>query len=194
MTAPAWVHVAVGKAGAICEPLSLSDAASELLADDPSPPQFLERLVAGGDFVTALAFMSAALPARQAVWWGCLCLEIAGRSGLSTKEELALTAAVRWVTEPTEAHRQAARAPADKAGLATPAGNLAKAAFWSGGSILPPGQLFLPPPPVLRPHAVARAVSTLAGDVDAPHRERAYRQFLAIATGIACDRHRWPKG
>lgn len=194
MTGQAWVHVSAGKTAELCEPLSLSDSASALLADNPAPPQFLERLLESGDFSTALGFMAAALPARQAVWWGCLCLEIAKGRDLSAREERALTAAVRWVIEPTEAHRQAASAPADAAGLATPAGNLAKAAFWSGGSMLPPGQPVLAPPPVLRPQAVNRAVTALAGDVAAAHRERAHRQFLAIATGIACDRHRWPKG
>lgn len=195
MAAQTWAHVAARKAKEICAALSLHDSASALLDDDPAPAQFLERLLEVGDFKTALTFMAFALPARQAVWWGCLCLEIARGNNLSAREEQALRAAVRWVLEPTETHRQAANAPpADAAGLATPAGNLAKAAFWSGGSMLPPGQPVLAPPPVLRPQAVCRAVTALAGEAAAAHRERAYRQLLAIATGIACDRHRWPKG
>jgi hypothetical protein len=67
-------------------------------------------------------------PAREAIWWGCMCLQHACGDSLSLTEKAACRAAVQWVLQPTEENRAAAKAPADKAGPTNPAGALAAAA------------------------------------------------------------------
>lgn len=193
MTTPAWTEVAAPRAAEIYQRFAPPDSAHALLEGDPSPAEFFERVLQAHDYAVALPFAAFALPPRQGIWWGCLCLEIARGERLPPSEARALEAAVRWVLEPIEAHRQAARAPAEAAGLATPAGNLAQAVFWSGGSMLPPGEPVIPPPPLLRPQAVRRAISLLASEPGASHRDCVYRQFLMLAAAIARGKHRWPR-
>ena len=110
-----------------------------LLRDDPTPLEFLDALIAHERFADAIHFLAHAIPKREAVWWGCLCIKLAGGEDLSPKELAALTAAVRWALRPEEEYRAAAKEPAEAAGLGVPAGNLALAVQFSGGSLTPPG-------------------------------------------------------
>src|SRR5690242_6911001 len=111
----------------------LGDDAKALLAPGLKPPAYLDRLLQKGLVKDALSFVAAWLPAREAVWWGCLCAWHHGRPKPSDKEAAALRAALRWVHEPSEENRRAAKAAGDAVGgPATPAGALALAAAWSG--------------------------------------------------------------
>ena len=96
-----------------------------MLRDDPTPLEFLDALIAHERFADAIHFLAHAIPKREAVWWGCLCIKLAGGENLSPKELAALTAAVRWALRPEEEYRAAAKEPAEAAGFEAPAGNLA---------------------------------------------------------------------
>ncbi len=111
----------------------LDEESLALLRDDPTPLEFLDALIAQERFADAIHFLAHAIPKREAVWWGCLCIKLAGGENLSPKELAALTAAVRWALRPEEEYRAAAKEPAEAAGFEAPAGNLALAVQFSGG-------------------------------------------------------------
>lgn len=66
----------------------------------------LAELEAAGAFVDTLRLLSAALPARESIWWGCLAAEDL-LQGKPVPRSLA--AAQAWVFKPTEENREAAR-------------------------------------------------------------------------------------
>src|SRR5262249_1071912 len=135
MSAGKLSKVKADKAAEICQHFKLGEEAAPLLKDGLTPKEFLDALLTHKLYVVAIDFVAHALPAREAVWWGCLCARHAAGSSLPSKEEAAFKAAVQWVLDPNEENRSAAQAPAEKASLGTPAGGLAMAAFWSGGSM-----------------------------------------------------------
>src|SRR5262249_3684574 len=129
-----------------------------LLRNGIEPREFVEALVADKQYTTGIDFIAHLLPARQAIWWGCLCLQHACGDLLSPTEKAACRAAVQWVLRPTEEVRVAAKAPADRAGPANPAGALAAAANQTGGSITPANAPRMSPGPFAPAKAVATAV------------------------------------
>lgn len=191
MAKQAWSRVNARTAAEICQTLKLPEAAQPLLEGEPTPPQFLERLVHQGELLAALRFLAHALPRREAVWWACLCQDLAAGTNLPAPEQPALLAAVRWVLEPTEGNRRLARALGRAAGPITAAGSIALAAFASGGSLNPPDQPIKPPPPTMTARGVSRAILRLVGLVDAGSQDVVVRQFLALGTGIASGNYRW---
>jgi hypothetical protein len=135
----------------------------------------------------ALRFLAFALPPREAVWWACLCVRLT-RPDLPAPQEQAVNAAVRWVIEPTEPHRQAAE---PLAATSSSAGYAAKAVAWTGGSLLPPSLKPLKPGPAL-PHEAALAAVSLAVTAAAPDKvSQARRHALALGLHVARGKHLW---
>jgi hypothetical protein len=99
--------------------------------------EFLEALVANQHYLAGVDFIAHALPARETIWWGCLCLQYACGDNLSAPDQAACRAAVRWVLQPTEENRAAAKVPAESAGPGSAAGALAAAASQTGNGHLP---------------------------------------------------------
>jgi hypothetical protein len=166
----------------VCAHFNLEKSARRLLEDGMEPREFVETLVANSQHLAAIEFVAHALPAREAVWWGCLCLQHACGNDLSASDKAACKAAVRWVLEPTEENRAAAKAPAEAAGAGSPAGALATAAHQTGGSIAPPNFPPLPPEPFAPAKAVANAVKFASCKGD-PFRTKD-RQRLFVELGI----------
>ena len=69
-------------------------------------PQFFDRLVDQECYPDAIRFLAHALPKRQAVWWGSLCLWHVYRPAPPAAVADILQAAVRWVQEPMEERRR----------------------------------------------------------------------------------------
>lgn len=122
-----FVKIQAATAAEICAAAPLKDEAKKLLESGMTPPQFLAALLEKKKHIDAIDFMAHALNAREAVWWGCLCMQHACGNSLSGPERAAATAAVQWVLQPTDQNRAAAKAPGDAAGAATAAGALAMA-------------------------------------------------------------------
>ena len=135
-----------------CRRAKLKQRSLALLTADASPAAFLRTLLAKEHYADAIRMLAHRLSRREAVWWECLCLEHDSGERLTHEDQAALRAAVHWVTEPTEAHRRAA---AEVATVRTPAGLLAKAVFWSGGSVSRPEYPAVPP----LPHVCAQTVA-----------------------------------
>jgi hypothetical protein len=145
-------------AAEICARFDLKKEARALLSEGMGPREFLEALVAKKQYLTGIDFIAHALPPREAVWWGCLCLQHVCGENLTPPDKVACTAAVLWVLAPSEENRAAAKAPAEAAGPASPAGQLATAANQTGGNVAPPEAPPMPPPPFAPAKAVAIAV------------------------------------
>lgn len=176
-------------AAEVCASFPLDGEAKKLLREGMTPREFVSALIAHKKNVAAIDFMAHALPARECIWWGCLCMQHAVGDNLAPGDRAAATAAVTWVMQPTEANRTAAKAPADAGDPMSPAGALAAAANQTGGSMFPPELPFKAHPPFAPAQAVARAVklaSLKAGDAVRAKVQRAYVELaLEIAEGRA---------
>jgi len=172
------IKVTAATAAEVCQRFDVSREARELLANGMGPWQFVETLAAKKRYVEGIDFLAHALPAREGVWWGCLCLQHASGDSLTPTERAACVAAVRWVIQPTEENRMAAKAPADAAGMGTPAGALAMAA--NGG--LPPQEPFAPAKAV----AMAVKLATLKSPPVAVMETQ--RSYLQLGIGVAAGK------
>jgi hypothetical protein len=166
--------------------------AQELLLPDHKPRQFYEILLTKELEVEAARFLAQALPKREAVWWACTSVRQASGAQILPKASAALAAAEKWVAEPTEPNRQAAQPTAEAAGgMDTPAGCAAMAAFWSGGSMAPPGKQVVAPAENLTASAVAGALIQ-AALLNAPEKFAAnLRGFLSVGVAVASGTNRW---
>lgn len=181
-------------ASEVCARFELRDEARPLLTPEATPRGFLETLELRGQYASALTFLAHALPSREAIWWGCLCLRQAAGELLPEKEAPAMKAVAEWVLEPTEDRRGAAAAIAEQQGVGTPAASLATAVAWTGGSLGPsdPKVPRVPPGPWLPAKAVSGAV-LLASARAAPVSIAGLLQgFVQLGLDVAEGRVCWP--
>ncbi len=186
--------ITIATAAEVCRDVLLGEEAASLLDGQQTPRQFLGLLIERELYTDAARFLARALPKREAVWWACRCARMVSSAapgpGSSPVAE-ALDAAERWVADPSEENRRASAEAAGRAGVETPAGCAAMAAFWSGGSLAPPDLPEVPPAEFLTARGVAGAV-LLAGVITEPHKapER-YQQYLKLGLAVADGRERW---
>jgi hypothetical protein len=182
---------AMSEAARIAGLAGLPARARRWLATDREPRGYLDRLVAEGMPAEAIEFLACALPKRQAVWWACLCVWHACRSEAGTRRLADLESAIRWVIDPCEAKRQACAQADAMAALRAPAGSLAMAVAWSGGSLAPPGLPVVPPPDYLTGRAAGNAILLAAVEREPQEYLRHYRQFLALGLEVADGKSLW---
>lgn len=184
-------HVPAAKAAEVCERVTLGEEAKALLKVEMTPKQYLTRLIDGKQPLDAIRFLAYALPKREAVWWACLCARKVADPGMPEEQTAALRGAEAWVVDPTEENRRAAMPLAEAAGLGTPAGCAAMAAFWSGGSLAPPNVPAVPPADHLTAHGAAGSVM-FAAVISQPEKAPAkYQTFFELGLGVAEGRLRW---
>jgi hypothetical protein len=136
-------------------------------------------LIEHAHFQDATRVLAHALPRRVAVWWACRCVRAVLDDRASPQDVAALQAAETWIREPSEEHRRASMTAAEATELCTPAGWVAVAAFWSGGSLAPPDVPAVPPGACLSTHAVSGAVMLAAVWRDPAHAPDMYAAFFA---------------
>ena len=121
----------------------------ELARYAPAPAGPVEALAYAGSLLdmrppsAVLAYLSHLLPRREAVWWGCQ--SVAAVLGAAAQDE-GLRLASAWVRNPDESARRAALDYAQAADLKVATAWLARAAGYSGGSLLAPDQASTLPP------------------------------------------------
>lgn len=187
--AGAWVRVTEKSAAAAGRAAKFGDEARALLRDGLAPADYLALLEGRGLYPDGVRFLAGALPKREALWWACQCL----RQGGGSPGE-AVEAVERYVRLPTDTHRRAAMAAGEAAGLDTPAGCAALAAFFSAGSLAPPDLPPVPPADHLTAVGVANAV-VLAAVAPRPQEAPArFARFLALGRAVAEGGSRWPDG
>lgn len=178
-------------AAELCQTFELTAQAKAILKPDDLPKPFLERLIGAKLYTDAVQVTAHALPRREVIWWACVCARKAYGSTPPPKHAAALDAAEAWVSQPTDEKRRAAFKLAEAAEFGNPAGLIGMAVFFSSGSIGPPGQTELAPPPQVCPHAIANAVILSAVLGDAKQAAARYPQFFELAFEVANGKNRW---
>jgi hypothetical protein len=172
-------------ASEVCARLYLDKAARAILRPEMSPREFVDALVEKTKYQAAIDFIAHALPAREAIWWGCLCFQRTHGAKMEPWERRALRLTVLWVQQPDEFNRAATRQPAEVLGPASAAGNLAAAASQTGGSIGPPGGPPIPPGPFAPARAVAIAVNVASTKCAPPEIQATQRAFVELGMAVA---------
>ena len=172
--------------------LSLPSSAKELLRGDMPAHAYLAALLQHGDHESAIRVMPHVLAKPEAVWWGSLCLWEASRPSPEPPVDDVLGAVLRWLRDPSEANRQPFAEMAEAAGgPATPAGTLALASLYSGGTMGPPQFSCVPPPDHLTAILVSGSVLLAASRLKTISRDDALRHFLRWGTDVADGKNRW---
>lgn len=180
-----FVKLSAPTVEAIVPACDLSPEAQALPRTAP-PEQFVAALLVAGLTPDAVRFLSQALPKREGVWWACLAARAAAEVSPARPIDLeALTAAEAWVFKPTEDNRRAAMDRAQAAEFSSPGAWAAVGAFWSGGSMAPPGQPAVPPAPHLAGRAISGAVMLAAAQGQATLAPQRYARFIAQGMDIA---------
>jgi hypothetical protein len=177
--------VNVGTAQEVSMRLYLDKKALQLLKPTMTPRQYIEALLEDKQYLAGIDFVAHALPTRESIWWGCLCLQHVCGDTLPGPDKSALRAAVHWVLQPSDAQRVAAKRPADALGLSSPAGALATAASQTGGSLAPPGVPVVPPSPWAPARAVAIAVKVASTKSDPREITRTQRSLIELGVAVA---------
>jgi hypothetical protein len=152
---------------------------------DITPRQFLETVLENEEYLVGIDFLAHALPAREAIWWGCLCLQHVVGEKLTAADKGACRAAVQWVTQPTEESRVRAQAEADAVGIASPAGALAAAAAQTGGSVAPHGFPPVPPQPFAPAKMVGMSIKVSATKAEPVKMVQTQKLFIGLGIEIA---------
>lgn len=192
MTTPKFTKVAAKTAAEICAHVKLGDPAQQLLTAGLLPEHYLDKLLSYQQFADGIKFLAHALPPREAVWWGCLCLRlVSDPAKMPPEQAAALHAAVQWVLHPEEKQRREAEAAGEKADLASAAGCLATGAFFNAGSLNPPKLPVAPAKPYMTAKTVSGAV-LLSTILSGPKKiKQCQRQFLVLGLGVAMGKNRW---
>ena len=162
---PAFPKIQASTAAEVCAHVHLMSDARKLLGDGMGPREFLNVLIENKRYLDGIDFLAQALPPREGIWWGCLCMQHALGDALSPPDRAAAVAAVRWVMEPSPENRTAAKAPAGACDPMSPAGALAGAAAGAGAK------------------SVARAVKIAS--LKSENAAQAQRSYLELGVEIA---------
>jgi len=180
-------------ASEVCARFYLDDKVRKLLQPGMAPREFIDLLLERKQYLDAMDFIAHALPAQDAIWWGCLCLQHVSGEKLEPWEKQAAKSAVQWLLEPSEANRVAAKRPADVLGPASPAGALAAATHQTGGSIGPPDGPVIPPTPYSTNRAVALSVKVGSTKGDPSRTPITQRSLVELGIGVAEGRFFLPE-
>jgi hypothetical protein len=176
---------------AILQRYEPSEAVQQLLRPGFSSEEFLGLLDAHQLFADAIRFAAYALPTREAIWWGSLCIWTIYRPKPPEKVAAALNAVIGWIQDPKEETRRAVEATIEPAGMDTPAGGLAMALFYTGDNIAPPKLPEVKPKPFLWSKLLDMALSLAVKKVPPDKKKICERQFLTQAFEVAQSSTHW---
>ena len=159
--------------------------AEAVVIPDTAPQISIERLIAAGFYADAIKLLAHGLPKRESVWWACLAARKAQTAETSEDNINALLATEAWAKKPTEENRLRCKALGEKTQYKTAASWAATAANWCTGSMTPPGEPEVQPPPFLYAHAVAGCITLAAATIDPEAIDDYYKHFLAQGINLA---------
>jgi hypothetical protein len=179
-------------ARAFCEQAWIKSKSIQLLTPGMSPAAFFKTLLDKQHYTDAIRMIAHRFSRRQAIWWGCLCLEHDHGKDLTETEAAVLLATLEWVLAPSDTARREAGKAARAEESDSPAGLLGKAVFWSGGSLSKPEYPPVPPPDDICARAVASSVLLLAAQYYQPEVRQARRkEFLDLAFLVETGKLHW---
>jgi len=111
--------------------LQLPPDHATLLNEADGLDRLLDRLVEHRLLIEAARLLAYALPPRESVWWGCMCVGHAAPDTLAETERGALGAAEAWVRQPDDQTRREAAWAATAAGHDLPGAWPALGAYWA---------------------------------------------------------------
>jgi hypothetical protein len=172
----------------ICNLFEPQEQARELITEDAKPAEYFKLLVKNRLHRDAVNFLAHGLPAREAVWWGCLCARTDPVLTENPAAAAALDATERWVADPGKSNREATRSASAEAGFEMPdavAAWLALAAADSDGSLSPSVEgAKVNPDQTLTAHGVSGAV-LLAASREEKEFKRRIGLFLDLGIQVA---------
>lgn len=186
-----FVKVAAKTALEVSKQFELGEEAGALLRDGQTPRQFLDLLLEKKLHIDAIRSLAFAMPKRETVWWAFQCARQVSGPKPSAKAAAALQATEKWVANPTDTNRWAAKAAAEAAGNEHPAGLAALSVFWTGGSITPAGQHPVPAPEHLTALMAAGAVMLAGVFIEGRDAAELYAQLLAVGYDVANGKNVW---
>ncbi len=189
MSNAALIKVQAARASEVCANFYLPVEILELTRRGMGPQSFIETLLEKKQYLVAIDFLAHAVPAREAIWWGCLCLQHACGEKFSAADKSACRAAVHWVLQPSEENRVFAKTEADIVGVSSPAGALAAAASQTGGSIAPPNMPPVPPGPYAPAKLVGMSIKVAATKGEPAKMMQNQKSFVELGIGIAEGRY-----
>jgi hypothetical protein len=169
----------------------LSEEARQLINKNLTTRKYLNLLLDKKLYPDATQFLAHALPKRESVWWAYLCARQAHGPNPAPAITTALQMTEKWVIEPKEDTRWANLAAAEEAGLDTPAGSAAAAAFVSGGSLGPPTIPVIPPGEYLTAQEAAGAILLAAVLTEPDKAPEKFQRFLSQGIEVANGKLRW---
>jgi hypothetical protein len=144
---------------------------------------FLARLAKGSEPKEAIGFCAFILPRREAVWWGIQTVQ--RMRPANAAPDPGLQAAEAWVRDPSDTLRWAALSAADTGDSEEPGTWIARAAGYSGGSMLASHPV--PCPPELTGKITASAVLVALGRVPERERDAALRNCVEACIRLIDD-------
>nr|WP_294501594.1 hypothetical protein [uncultured Rhodopila sp.] len=175
-----------GSSAELAERLAATPEAADLVRRSADAAAALRLLRQEDQLMAAVRLVSHALPAREGVWWACMCADHTAPADLPEPDRAARQAAEQWVRANTsDAYRRAAMNAARKAGMRSPEAWAGVGAFWSGGSMAPEGQPVVPPAPHLCGTALAGSVLLASVRGDPRQQPARLTAYLDSATDIA---------
>jgi len=179
---------------AVCAFLEFHEDIGVQAAVSPSPDELIAKLADQEKFLDALRLRAYLLTKREAIWWGCLCVRDELDEPLRPPQSAAVKAAATWVVKPDEENRRAAEQRAAAAKYSGVGATLALSAFWSSGSLAPPGNPEVLPDERLTSQGVAAALISAAYMGDATKANERIQAFLTKGKEIAAQRIPLPEG
>jgi hypothetical protein len=164
---------------------ALGDEAMALVAPEMQPRTFVDLLVRQKLYLDAVRFLAHALPKREAIWWAWAGARRAAGSNPTPKVTAALAATEKWIAQPTDENRRAARDAGEAAEPQTAAGCLGKAVFFSGGSLSKPGAPEVPPPEYLCAKMLVGAVIAAALSTEPEKGPEKFQNFISQGLEVA---------
>ncbi len=144
---------------------------------------FIDRLAASATPEEAVTFAAQAMALRHGIWWGHECL-MRMRQVLEPQDLEMLALAADWVGAPGEETRHRAATAAMACTTKTPGVWIALGVGWTGGSLLPPEQAAVPPPPFLPGRAINAGVLLALARAERDQRARILAGFVSMAHAI----------
>jgi hypothetical protein len=131
---------------------------------------------------------------REAVWWAWMSARRGAGENAPPKIKSSLEATEKWIAQPTDDNRRAAKAAAEAAQLGTAAGCAGLAAFFAGDSLAPPDCPAVPPGPYLTAKAVTGAVIFAAMSGEPNQAPEKFKSFVAQGLDVAKRIKLWEGG
>jgi hypothetical protein len=122
----------------LCDLAEFNEEIRESTQSVLAPRTFVEQLGRSLQLREAIRALAQVLPPGAAIAWGLASIRGVEGAVKMRGAAAAIESIEHWLAAPDEDRRRATRTAADKAGIATPAGCLGLAVFYSGGSMAPP--------------------------------------------------------